>query len=180
MRPIRLSRYGASVSDLDAWREQEEAASLPPIEEFEPLSLPVMQQAALMQMHESHVSRAIKARLLEDSQDGPHNSDYQALVDLGFAARRHAERWHHLTTEGAIVARKLEQKLCGRFNIHILQDRGASGSWQQRFGCPCGWSTLVRRSSTAPANAASAFKVHRETARRLANLGDVLRRASGE
>lgn len=147
MRRSNLSLYSAAANGAVMTAQAIEAASLQPqIAPIDPLTLPVMQQAALLSMRESVVRRAVVRDLLEHAQDKPGHPDYQALADLGLCERNPGKRYHDLTTEGRTAARDLEQKLCQQFDIHLMIDAGSSGEWQQRYACPCGqWSTLVRR-----------------------------------
>lgn len=137
---------------------------------FDASTLPVLQQAALVTMMESHVKRTIVFKLLEDSQDRPHLPDYAELVKAGLAEHSIGKRFHDLTMQGRFAARALEQKLCQQFQIHLMIDAGQVG-WEQRYTCPCGqWSTMVRRSTTADRNARSQFNRHVASAEGMSKL----------
>lgn len=148
----QLQNASRSVEALRALFDQPKAqATLPAPEPFDLTTLSVMQQAALIQLTETHVKRALVGRLLEDAQDKPQSEDYRALVELGLAERREADRWHHLTRAGIEPAKRLTQQLCIQFNVHVLIE-GGDGGWQVHYACPCGFSTMVRRSTTARGN----------------------------
>ncbi len=143
------------------------AFALPP--PFDPMTLPLMQQAALMQMHESHFSRTVVRRLLEDTQDKPQLQDYKALVNLGFARKGAAEKWHKLTAGGSVIARELEKRLCQQLDIHAMMGPFGSGQYVS-FSCPCGWRTSVKNSHTAPSNARASWHRHHATAEGMQKL----------
>ncbi len=133
------------------------APAAEPVDPFADFS--VLHKAALLTMHESAVKRALVARLLIDSQERPLMPEYRFLVAQGLAHRRLNDKWHHLTPRGVTLAKELEKTLCQEFNIHLLL-RGGDVGWQTVFRCPCGWSTRVRRSPTAPGNANYAYQRH--------------------
>lgn len=126
---------------------------------FDATALPPMQQAALLTMHESVVKRALIARLLEDAQSRPDAPDYAALCERGLAERKHGYRFRTLTDEGRASVKEMQRKLCMRFGIHLLSEGGRRG-WQVHYSCPCGFSTLVRASTTARGNAAARHHGH--------------------
>ena len=171
----QLQNANRSIQAMRAMFDQPNAApALPAPAAFDAFTLPLMQQAALIQLTETHVKRALIARLLEDAQDKPQAEDYRALVDLGLAERREADRWHHLTRAGVEPAKILTQKLCLRFNVHMLTEGGDSG-WQVRYACPCGFSTMVRRSRTAWGNAATQHAASVRTKIGIGNLVQALK-----
>ncbi len=145
---------------------------LPP--PFDPLTLPLMQQAAMMQMHESHFARAVIRRLLEDAQDKPQLPDYKSLVNRGFARKSAAEKWHRLTAGGVVIARELEQQLCERLDIHAMLGPIGTGHTVE-FSCPCGWHFATRNSHTAPGNARASWNRHHATAEGMQKLVASLR-----
>lgn len=131
---MQLQNSGRSIEAMRALFDAPTVqASLPAPEPFDASTLTTMQQAALIQLTETHVKRALVAKLLEDAQDKPQAEDYRALVDLGLAERRESDRWHHLTRAGIEPAKKLTQKLCIKFNLHTLIEAGPSG-WQVSLG----------------------------------------------
>lgn len=145
-------------------------ASLHPVIPFapvrapvDPMRLPTLQQAALLQMHESHVKRHVIRELLEDSQDKPGHHDFAALASLGLCDRNLGKRYHDLTAEGRIAAKALEKALCTQFDIHLMLGPKGTGP-EVSFSCPCGWRVNVRNSHTAPGNARSSFNRHHRTA----------------
>lgn len=159
-------------NDVVAQRFREAEALLPQAEAIpavDPLTLPVMQQAALLQMHESYFRRNVVARLLEDSQDRPDAPDYAAPCDLGLAERQHGYRFRSLTGAGLIAAKQLEQKLCRQFDIHAFVGPLGDG-YMVKFYCPCGWHKDVRNSHTAPGNARASFSRHHATAAGMSKL----------
>lgn len=137
--------------------------------------LPVLMQAALIQMRESWVKRAVVARLLEESQDKPHVADYEALVRLGLAEKNEADKWHRLTYLGRRIAGHLEQRLCKQFQIHLLQEAGAD-RFDVRFRCCCGWKTAVpKQSPSVWKNARARFTRHEASVEGIDNLTRSLR-----
>lgn len=130
-------------------------------EPIDPATLPLLQQAALMQMHESHFSRRVYRALLEDTQDKPSLPDYRALVDMELAQKGPADKWHKLTCDGASAARNLEKHLCRKLDVHAFAGPLGTGHsvW---FYCPCGWRVSVRNSPTAFGNAAVSWRRHHE------------------
>lgn len=156
-------------------RERDHALNpKPAISDIDPLTLSTLQQAALLQMHESPVKRAVINKLCEDAQARPSFADYAALVELGLCERNAGKRFHDLTSAGRIAVNTLEKKLCGKFSIHVLMERGRANGFTARFFCPCGWSVEVRNSTTAPGNAHAQYQTHLRTVRRLKDLTDVL------
>lgn len=131
--------------------------------------LPTMQQAAIVTMMVSQVKTALTKRLLVDAQDIPRGPDYRALVELGLAEHKIGKRTHDLTMQGRFAARALEQKLCQQHSIHLMIDAGQAG-WEQRYCCPCGWRTRVRRSTTSDRNARIQFNRHVSTAAGMSKL----------
>lgn len=172
-RGVSLSQLQNANRSVEALRQlfdtgpKQPRLPLPP--SFDPLTLSLMQQAAMMQMHESHFARAVVHRLLEDAQDRPQLQDYKALVNLGFARKGAAEKWHKLTAGGAVIARELEQRLCKQFDIHAMLGPFGSGPTVS-FSCPCGWRTSVRNSTTAPGNARPSWHRHHATAKGMQKL----------
>jgi hypothetical protein len=164
----------AAVTQLRSEEQLAKQPRLPLPPPFDPLTLPLMQQAAMMQMHESHFARAVLRRLLVDSQDKPQWSDYKALVNLGFARKGAAEKWHKLTAGGAVIARELEQQLCKSLDIHAML--GPVGTAHTvEFSCPCGWRFATRNSHTAPGNARASWNRHHATAEGMQKLVAALR-----
>lgn len=173
-------RRGEIISSCIAERNWKNAGSPVPVE-IDPLSLPSLQQAALLAMRESQVSRTVIRRLTAESQARPDGGDYAALEKLGLCRRNVGKRVHELTASGGIAAATLEMKLCNRFAIHLLMQRGRASGPTARFFCPCGWSVEVRNSPTAPGNAHAQFRTHLYTVKRLGGLVDALKpmRAEG-
>ena len=134
-----------------------------------------MQKAALMTMMESHVKNALIARLLEDSQDRPGMPEYRDLRRIGFAEWKSGKRLHDLTEVGRLAGRTLQENLCKQFDVHLLVPHQARTGWEVRFSCPCGFSCNVRRSPTAPGNAAVRHQSYLRTQQRLAGLVGALK-----
>ena len=139
------------------------------------MALSNMQQAALMTMMVSHVKNALIARLLEDSQDRPGMPEYRDLRRIGFAEWKPGKRLHDLTPVGLLAGRTLQEKLCHQFDIHYLVPHASKSGWETRFSCPCGFSCNVRRSPTAPGNAAVRHASYVRTQQRLAGLVGALK-----
>lgn len=132
--------------------------------------LTVIQQAALVQMRESQVKRAVVARLLEECQDKPRVSDYEALVTMGLAEKGAADKWHKLTYQGRRISGHLEARLCARFQIHLLAESG-SDRFNVSFRCCCGWKTQVpKQSPSVWRNARARFARHEGTAEGIREL----------
>lgn len=144
-------------------------ASLQPVIPFavrapvDPMTLPTLQRAGLMRLHESTVSRTVYRRLLEDSQDYPKAREFHALSDLGLCDYNPGKQQRDLTSEGRIAAKALEKALCTQFDIHLMLGPKGTGP-EVSFSCPCGWSAIVRNSHTAPGNARASFNRHHRTA----------------
>ncbi len=152
-----------------------EASLVPALPPIDVMALSHMQQAALMQMTDSHVRRALVARLLEDSQDRPGMPEYRDLRRLGLATWNDGKRLHDLTEAGIVAGKLLQQKLCQQFDIHLLVPHESKSGWETRFSCPCGFSCNVRRSPTAPGSANRKHFVHVETQKRIAGLANALK-----
>ncbi len=168
-----VATYSAAAQAGVLQMRLDEAAKLQPVQPLPPAIdaslLTSMQQAALLTMTESHVKRAVIARLLEDAQDAPAMPDYRALSRLGLARYSGGKRLHELTAEGRIAARDLERKLCGQFDIHLMLGPMGAGP-EVSFSCPCGWRVSVRNSHTAPGNARVSFNRHHATAAGMSKL----------
>lgn len=170
LRMSELQNANRSVEALRAYFDtgpKQPRLPLPP--PFDPMTLSLMQQAAMMLMHESYFNRTVYRRLLEDSQDKPALQDFKTLVNLGFAKKRASEKWHNLTAGGAVIARELEKRLCQSLDIHAMLGPFGSGETVS-FSCPCGWRTSVRNSGSAPGNARASFHRHHATAEGMRKL----------
>lgn len=170
----QLQNSSRSIEALRMYFDPRPRPRLPLPPPFDPTTLPLMQQAAMMQMHESHFARAVLRRLLADSQDKPQLPDYKELVNLGFARKGAQEKWHKLTAGGAVIARELERKLCQQLDIHAMLGPVGEGPTVS-FSCPCGWRTSVRNSHTAPGNARASWNKHHATAAGMQKLVAALR-----
>ncbi len=159
----------AAVVELRAKEQATREPQLPLPPPFDPLTLPLMQQAAVMVMHESHFARIVYRRMLEDSQDKPRLQDFKVLVNLTCARKRAADKWHHLTSAGVLIARELEQQLCRSLDIHAMLGPVGTGHTVE-FSCPCGWRTACRNSHTAPGNARASWNRHHATATGMSKL----------
>lgn len=177
---LRLFNGSMTISGLQKIKDDEAAVDAyrrnppEPAPVFDPLTLTTMQQAALMQMMESHVKRAVIARLLEDSQDRPGASEYCSLVDLGLAELKVGKRYHDVTYDGAAAGRALTQSLCRKFNIHLLIESTAH-RLTVMFKCPCGWHTTVDKGRFTNSNANARFQKHIATAEGMNKLVVALR-----
>lgn len=140
---------------VPAWLEATLRAAAP----LDLTTLPVMQQAAVIMMMETHVKRTIYARLLEEAQDKPQIHDYHALVELGLASKSPSSKWHALTYEGRRAAFRLAQKLCAQFNIHLLRE-GIDTRYEVNWHCCCGWSVQTRKGDFTNSNAQVFFQQH--------------------
>lgn len=170
-QPIR------SVEQIERMRAERIAADLPyvPVPTFDPLSLPIMQQIAMMTMHESPVHWSLVRRLQEQVQDKPSRYDYRTLAERGWCHKRPNDDWHRLTGEGAFIARELEQSLCKQFNIHIRMGGDTGVGATVRFHCPCGWQTSVPRNTSANSWGRTYFNNHVATANGLDGLREAMR-----
>lgn len=137
----------------------------PPRPNTDATLLPLILQAALMQMHESQVNRALVSRLTLEARAKIEAQDYHKLVDLQLAEKRPRERWHTLTVWGRIAVADLEQKLCQRFDIHLFVERQGKLRFDSMFSCPCGWSTTVPRGRSAGGWARIYYAKHLERAK---------------
>lgn len=144
------------------------ALPLPP--PFDPMTLPERSQAALIFLTVSPVKMALVQRLLVDSKDHLIGEDYRPLREHGLAEYKTGKRLHDLTPKGIAVAKDLQHILCQQFDIHLLLESPANLGWQTQFECPCGWTTLVRRSTTAPSNARSRFNQYHATFQGMSKL----------
>jgi hypothetical protein len=165
---LRLRQYDARhPGEREAIRREAERL----VQSSDASGLPLVQQAALIQMTTSHVKNALVKRLLIEA--GVHRfsiNHFNDLVTHGFAKRNIGKRDHDLTPLGLTAAKKLEQQICQRYSIHLLIDAGQAG-WEQRYTCPCGqWSTRVRRSITSDSNAATQFNRHIRTVEGMSKL----------
>lgn len=139
-----------------------EAPSIP----FDPMTLSTMQQAALLQMHESHVKRAVIARILEDSQDRPSMAEYAALRDMKLCELKPGKRFHDLTPMGHVAASTLEKRLCQTLGIHVKLGGDDNLKGSVRYYCSCGqWSIYRPRNIYASKNSVFAFLRHCDVAR---------------
>jgi hypothetical protein len=153
------------------------AAYSPPAPELaaELEAMPTLRRIALMQMHESHVSRTVTKRLMEDVQLTAGAADYAALRDRGFCERRPADRWHNLTWAGREAASHLERLLCKRFGIHLMMEVG-TGKYDVHFRCPCGeWDFRSAKGDYTVANARHSYHKHVATADGMMKLFVALR-----
>lgn len=173
MRRGNFTVYSSAASGAVMKSRFDEAAALAPQlplpPPFDPMSLSLLQQAAMMCMHESHFARAVYRRMLVDSQDKPQLPDYKALVNLGFARKNASDKWHKLTAQGTTIARELEKRLCVDLDIHAMLGP-IGGGINVSFSCPCGWKVSVRNSHTARGNASASFARHHATAEGMKKL----------
>ncbi len=170
-----LQNANRSAEALKAMFEPVSAVpSLPAPPPFDAATLPANQQAALIYLTEGHVKRALVSKLMEHSQDFLHDADFAPLRELGLAEKPEGYRLNKLTDAGRASAKLLTQKLCIQFNIHMLIEGGDCG-WQVRYSCPCGFSTMVRRSRTAYGNASVQHATHVRTQIAVGNLVASLR-----
>lgn len=180
MRRGNLTLFNAAATrSVMADAAKVEASLVPmqapePVRPFDALALPALMQAAMLMMHESQVKRSLIAKLLEDSQDTPSSLDFRNLRNLGLCEWKVGKRLHDLTAIGIASVKELERKLCIKLDVHCMTERGRSGSFEVRFACPCGFSTLVRASGTAPGNAAVRHHTFIKTQQRMASLVDAM------
>ncbi len=165
-----LNELRARIDDVP----KVEVSLVPALPPIHVMALSPMQQAALMQMTDSHVRRALVARLLEDSQDRPGMPEYRDLRRLGLAKWSEGKKLHDLTDAGIVAGRTLTEKLCQTYDIHLLVPNQTRDGWEVRYSCPCGFHCNVRRSPTAPGNANRMHYTHVETQKRIAGLASAL------
>lgn len=122
--------------------------------------LPIIDQIAVMMMHESQVARTVVKHLRAEVDEGPCMADYHRLAAQGMCMKRPADRWHRLTPEGHALARALERHLCQHYGIHLLLRSGEFAGGMAAFRCPCGWSIGVQRSPSGENSARRAFGGH--------------------
>lgn len=179
MSRVSIMQLQNSIRSIEAMRlacpdpeapRVEAPPSLPP---FDASTLPERQQAALIFLTESHVKRSIVGKLLEDSQEFLRDADFAPLRELGLAEKPEGYRLNKITRDGNVSAKALTKALCIKHNIHLLTEGGPSG-WQVRFSCPCGFSTMVRRSHTARSNATIQHANHVRTSQGIKSLFDAM------
>lgn len=168
----RMSYVSASrsISAMQLLFPDPDAPKPNPVAPLDPMTLPALQQAALLQMHESHVKRMLTGIVLEDCQDKPGHPDYAALASMGLCDRNEGKRYHDLTVAGIVAAKTLERSLCKQHGIHLLLGPFGGGGPTVSYRCPCGWSTQVRNSTTAPNNGRARWNAHVSTAQGMSKL----------
>lgn len=140
-----------TMADIERLREERARGSEPCIRRIEPepevtADLPLLQQIALLGMMNSTLARGVARRIasINECQDRPSHYDYRALVAHGLCYRAEEDRYHSLTVEGWIEARKLLARLCRQHDIHIIQDQRGGG--YTSYWCSCRqWSTTLYR-----------------------------------
>ena len=94
---------------------------------------------ALLFMSRQQLARAVAADMRgEDPVPPATTRDYRALAERGFAEVLPGQRWHSLTTAGAILADQLSRWLAKDRGIHFIWHSSAGGYTASSF-CTCGW-----------------------------------------
>jgi len=94
---------------------------------------------ALLFMSRQQLARAVAADMRgEDPVPPATTRDYRALAERGLAEVLPGQRWHSLTTAGAILADQLSRWTAKERGIHFIWHSSAGGYTASSF-CTCGW-----------------------------------------